>query len=1156
MSWQVNDGTTTVGQDYQAAGGKLTFPVGATSGMLEVNLMDDNLFEQSLETFTVDLIDQGTRLSTLSPTEASFEASIRDNESLTTSITANAEMAAEGNDTTFTVTLTGGVPADAVTVAFEAAGTATAVDDYDAPIGAITFPPGSVSGKTGVLEIPAGQLSGTITYPIVADNAEEDEETLDVEIFNAASSVRTASVSQTESLASVTILDQGSLTVSIQGAPSADEGTAATFTIVMSTASDEYVSVDWATKQAEKVPGGSPAAEEDVDYAAASGTVAITAGSTSATFTVSTTQDTLAEGDETFQVVLEEARITSSSPPEMVPLGVTAATGTIVDDDTAPDGLTVTVTPNRVSKDDGATDLTITVTLDGTVQFTVDTPVTVEMVNWPNVNRNATLGLDYTATISNVNIPAGQSSVTTTITLNPVDDNFSEENEVARLTAKSSALSGSDALGVTIEDNDVEPGEVELTVTPNTVNESASTLQLTVTGSLVGQSSREIDTVVSLELADDDATVGDDFQAATASLIIPAGGMNATVTMTLTILDDNIAEGDEALTVTGTVPGTILVNPAEVIIEDDDLEPNGIGISVTAAPLDEASAAATIPVRATLLGGGTRSVDTEVALSIADLTATVDDDYLEGNSTLASDVEISVTVEGNTSGTQRYGSHLLDPLRIEAGESSATALLTLTGKDDDIEDEDEVLEIKGTTDTPGLTINSARLVITNDDTSGVRVSPTSLTIREGQRKYYGVDLTSEPIGNVVVTVDVPAGAGFTVNPGILTFTPQSWGVKYVNVRATEDLDGDDEPAADITHSLDSIDTKYHGANTDDVTITVRDTVSASVVVAPTGLSLDEGASGSYTVLLDTVPTGDVTITIGGNSGTSVTVDQSTLTFTTLNWNTSQTVVVTAGQDDNAISETVTLTNTPSGGGYDGVTADSVVVTVTDYDTAGVTISETTLTIQEGDAGTYTVVLDTQPAGDVTVTVGGADGTDLSVDKTVLTFTDQDWDAAQTVTVTAVDDHLDEEEETATITHTVASVDDSDYEGASAGSVAVTITDNDSARVTISETDLEIEEGASDTYTVVLDTEPTGDVAVIIRGVTDTDLTLDKTTLTFTHQNWNTPQTVTVTAEQDDDAVDESVVTITHTVTSTADTDYDGVTAASVAVTVTDDAPKT
>ena len=52
-----------------------------------------------------------------------------------------------------------------------------------------------------------------------------------------------------------------------------------------------------------------------------------------------------------------------------------------------------------------------------------------------------------------------------------------------------------------------------------------------------------------------------------------------------------------------------------------------------------------------------------------------------------------------------------------------------------------------------------------------------------------------------------------------------------------------------------------------------------------------------------------------------------------------------------------------------------------------------MTIQEGSTDTYAVVLNTQPAGNVTVTIGGADGTDVSVDKTTLTFTAQNWGTA-------------------------------------------------------------------------------------------------------------------------------------------------------------------
>ena len=284
-------------------------------------------------------------------------------------------------------------------------------------------------------------------------------------------------------------------------------------------------------------------------------------------------------------------------------------------------------TPDSVDEDSGATDLTVTVTLDGTVQFPTDTPVTVEFIDRPNVNRNATLGEDYTATTVRVDIPAGQSSVVTTITLTPDDDDMWEGNEIARLTATSSVLSNSDALGVTILENDVEPNEFVLTVAPAAVDEATPTTSLVVTGTLAGGSALPVDTVVTLEAVDDTAVSGDDYEVNMATLTIPAGELSATTTLSLTVLDDNIHEGDEELKVGGTTPGTIQVVPAVVTIQDNDNEPTSIGLSVTAAPIDEGSSAVTIAVEATMLGGGTRNESTQIAMRFVGLTATVGDDF-------------------------------------------------------------------------------------------------------------------------------------------------------------------------------------------------------------------------------------------------------------------------------------------------------------------------------------------------------------------------------------------------------------------------------------------------------------------------------------------------------------------------------------------------
>ena len=123
---------------------------------------------------------------------------------------------------------------------------------------------------------------------------------------------------------------------------------------------------------------------------------------------------------------------------------------------------------------------------------------------------------------------------------------------------------------------------------------------------------------------------------------------------------------------------------------------------------------------------------------------------------------------------------------------------------------------------------------------------------------------------------------------------------------------------------------------------------------------------------------------------------------------------------------------------DGTTMRTYTVTVTRLGTIGVTVSESSLTIEEGGSGTYTVVLDTLPTGDVMVDIG-SDNTDVTVSSSSLTFTTSNWNAEQTVTVTAAQD-ADATDDTATVTHTV-----SGYGSVvTAASVTVTVAENPTA----------------------------------------------------------------------------------------------------------------
>ena len=223
---------------------------------------------------------------------------------------------------------------------------------------------------------------------------------------------------------------------------------------------------------------------------------------------------------------------------------------------------------------------------------------------------------------------------------------------------------------------------------------------------------------------------------------------------------------------------------------------------------------------------------------------------------------------------------------------------------------------------------------------------------------------------------------------------------------------------------------------------------------------------------------------------------------------------------------------------------------------GVTVSKTALTVTEEDTtgDSYTVVLDSQPTANVTVTVAGHAGTDVTLtpSSATLTFTPTNWGTAQTVTVTAGDD-ADTANDAVSLTHSATSTD-TDYDGISIAGVAVTVTDNDALPgVTVSTPALTVteEDTAGDSYTVVLDSQPTANVTVTVAGYAGTDVTLtpSSATLTFTPTNWGTAQTVTVTVGDDADTANESV-SLTHSAAST-DSEYQGITIAGVAVTVTD-----
>jgi len=325
---------------------------------------------------------------------------------------------------------------------------------------------------------------------------------------------------------------------------------------------------------------------------------------------------------------------------------------------------------------------------------------------------------------------------------------------------------------------------------------------------------------------------------------------------------------------------------------------------------------------------------------------------------------------------------------------------------------------------------------------------------------------------------------------------------------------------------------------------------AGVTIAQSGGSTnvtEGGATDSYTVVLNALPSGDVTVTLSPDAQLT-TAPTPILTFTTLDWNMPQTVTVTAAND--AIAEgahTGTITHTATGGGYTGVAIANVVANVTDNDSTGVTIAQSggSTSVTEGGASdSYTVVLTSQPSTDVTVTL--SPDAQLSTSPTPsLTFTTLDWNTPKTLTVTAANDAIAEGAHTGTITHSAAG---GGYTGVAIANVVANVTDNDSAGVTLSasggSTDV-AEGGATDSYTLVLTSQPTADVTITL--APDAQITTTAR-VTFSSVDWNVPKPVTVTAVDDVTFEGAHTGTITH---SASGGGYAGVAITNVVANITD-----
>ena len=282
VDWATANGTASAPGDYLANSGTLTFAPGQTTRTISI-VVNGDTFDETDETFFVNLSNAAN-------------ASISDDQGVVTildddqppSVLVTDAVVSEGNSGTTTnlvfqvrlSTASGKI----VSVDYATAnGTATAGNDYQSANGTLTFPPGTILQ--------------TVTVRVNGDDVVEPDETVLVNLSN----VSNATIGRGQGVGKILNDEElPSLTVTDASVTEGNSGTTnAVFTVLLSIASSQTVTVDFTTADGTAVAGS--------DYIAISRIITFPPGTTTTNVSVQVIGDTAQEPDEIFSVRLTNA---------------------------------------------------------------------------------------------------------------------------------------------------------------------------------------------------------------------------------------------------------------------------------------------------------------------------------------------------------------------------------------------------------------------------------------------------------------------------------------------------------------------------------------------------------------------------------------------------------------------------------------------------------------------------------------------------------------------------------------------------------------------------------------------------------------------------------------------------------------------------------
>jgi gliding motility-associated-like protein len=717
------------------------------------------------------------------------------------------------------------------------------------------------------------------------------------------------------------------------------------------------------------------------DYTGTPGSVIFPANdNTPQTITVPINNDLIVEGTETFSVTLgvpTGGETVSGSP----------ATGSITNDDSA----IVTIADISGNENDGA--ITVTATLDNAVQggFTVDVST---------ADGTATLlDNDYTAVTGQTLTFVGTAGEPQIFTVTPTGDTTVEADETLSVSMNNlvpvevviSDIDITDTATVTIDNDD--SASLSIAATTQAAEDAANGLFTITTSAQFPTATLVTFTVTGT------ATEGTDYTAIGTTVNFPANTNSITIPVTVTA--DAAIEGDETVivTMTGTNnPDITIGTPAAATVTITDNDSATLSIAATTQAAEDAT-------------NGLFTITTSAQFPTATLvTFTVTGTATEGTDYTA--IGATVNFPANTNSVTLPVSVISDNF----AESNETVIVTLTG-----------------TNNPDVTIgttSAATITITDNDTAGVIITPTSglVTTEDGESDIFTVTLSAQPTADVIIQLSSNDPSEGTV-PATVTILPGQWNTGIdVIVTGVDDaiLDGDITYTI-ITGDVTSGDAAFNaliGANVADVSVTNTDDDTAAVTIADAS-GLENGGPITLTATLDNATPGGFTVDVSTSDGSAVAgsdytaIVAQTLTFTGTTGE-QQTFTVSPIDDPNVeANETLSVSMSNLSGTVLPVNiTDIATVTINNDDSASLSIDDPTA-ISEGDSGIQSIVF--------TVTLGQADpSSPISVDYLIsggnedtntgtLTFIAGDLDLDRTISVTTNGDSIVEGDESISVT---------------------------------------------------------------------------------------------------------------------------------------------